>query len=118
MACAIQKRAGKGTVLLYDKVSGKFNELNTYIVDGTDYKGLAYQTIRDTLCDKYSTYRDTTDGIKILVFDWFEESDRVTNGWSEAAGDALFAALMDKQNSIDLGLSSFYWAQPRDGGEQ
>ena len=35
------------------------------------------------------------DGEKIIVFDWIEESDRPLNGYAEAAGDSLYANLLE-----------------------
>jgi hypothetical protein len=73
MAEAILDRAGKGSIFKYNPGDGKWHQ------------------------KAYS--KDPNDPSKeiVLIFDWYSESDRTFEGlgYSEAAGDALFAALKD-----------------------
>ena len=51
----------------------------------------------------------TKDGETILVFDWASESNNLTPGYSEAAGDALFAALLLGQKRGDFKLENLHF---------
>ena len=48
-------------------------------------------------------------GEKILVFDWIEESDRDINGYAEAAGDSLFASLIEGTIKGDWNLKHLHF---------
>lgn len=74
MALAIVKKHGKGTVKTYQKSTGRF-KTDTEVGVG---------------------------GETVLLFDWAAESDDNSHGYSEAAGDALFAALMMEQKKSKL----------------
>ncbi|OQA01696.1 MAG: hypothetical protein BWY70_00291 [Bacteroidetes bacterium ADurb.Bin408] len=71
MANGIVARAGGGTIRVYNKTTGNF-----------DYKsGSGMRTV--------------------LLFDWWDDSNDLHKGFSEGAGAALFAALM---NGYNMGL--------------
>jgi photosystem II stability/assembly factor-like uncharacterized protein len=73
MADAILNRTGNGTIKKYNKESGEFETIKTIGVGGET----------------------------ILLFDWAEESNFEGNGYTEAAGDAMFAALMKSKISLE-----------------
>ncbi|MCK4784088.1 MAG: DNRLRE domain-containing protein, partial [Desulfobacteraceae bacterium] len=81
MAQAIRDRAGAGRVRLYNKDTGEF-ELQSPSDD---------------------------HGETILVFDWAAESNQDYHGHSEAAGDALFAALIMGKQSADFSLDHLHF---------
>jgi len=81
MAEAIRTRAGEARILRYDKGSGIFAELPNY----------------------------DQQGEVILLFDWITESDNPTEGFSEAAADALFAALLLGEQNNDFILENFHF---------
>ena len=76
IASAILERAGKGKILRYNKATG------------------LYHTVKSI----------GTGGECILLFDWATESNNNVKGYSEAAGDALFASLIlgFKNSNFDL----------------
>lgn len=69
----IQRAGGNGCIRLYNKATGLFG-----------------------------TSQGCTNGEIVLIFNWAEESRIWEKGFSEAAGDALFAALMDPRNKLTL----------------
>jgi len=73
----VERTGGHGCILLYKKSSGNF------------------EVIPESQCSV---------GERVLLFDWAQESDLDTKGYSEAAADALFAALVtaEKQGLADL----------------
>ncbi len=81
MAQAIRVRAGGGKVMLYNKATGIFEVQQP--------------------SDNY--------GIKVLVFDWADESNQDHYGHSEAAGDALFASLIMGQQRGNFALESLHF---------
>lgn len=81
MAEAIRERADGGKVLKYDKSSGRFMSFDEY----------------------------NTDGEVILVFDWGTESNNFSHGYSEAAGDALFAALIQGELFEQFDLDNLHF---------
>ncbi|MBN2561793.1 MAG: DNRLRE domain-containing protein, partial [Phycisphaerae bacterium] len=81
MAQAIRLRAGLGRVLVYDRDTGVFE-----LEQPSDDAGEA-----------------------VLVFDWAAESNKEYHGYSEAAGDALFAALMMGGQSASFSLDHLHF---------
>lgn len=65
MANGICARAGSGTIRVYNKASGDFD------------------------------YKSGSGARTVLLFDWWEDSNDLNKGFSEAAGAALFSALMN-----------------------
>lgn len=80
MALEIIKKCGKGTIKIYDKSTGSF-KTDTEVGVG---------------------------GETVLLFDWAAESDDNSHGYSEAAGDALFAALMMEQKKGNVKLENLH----------
>lgn len=79
MANGICARAGSGTIRVYNKASGDF-----------DYKsGSGTRTI--------------------LLFDWWDDSNDLNEGYSEAAGSALFAALMNGYSNEVFNLDDLHF---------
>ena len=72
MAVAIGERAGRATIYLFK--DGRLYKKG-YIGGGAGPNGM--------------------QGENILMFDWIAESDRPIEGYAEAAGDSLFANLME-----------------------
>jgi hypothetical protein len=83
MAKAIRERAGMGKVLVYHKDSGAFKHLPDSPQDSS--------------------------GEVILVFDWEKDSNNFFYGYSEAAGDALFAALIKGEQNGDFDLNNLHF---------
>ncbi len=88
LASAIIKRAGKGVAFEYIPNTGKWSFLgNTYSYDGTIWDW----------DNNHSMPNNIDDGEIVLIFDWAVESAMTAGrggyGYSEAAGDAMFAAL-------------------------
>lgn len=83
MGSAIIERAGKGSLFLYNPDGGTW-----------EYIGNHYDKI-DGGSEKFSLIPTSSDqGEIVLVFDWYTESDdTIGMGYSEAAGDAMFASL-------------------------
>lgn len=81
MAQAIRIRSGGGKVMKYNKETGIFDVQQP--------------------SDEF--------GVKVLVFDWATESDQDCLGHSEAAGDALFAALIMGQRRGDFKLENLHF---------
>jgi hypothetical protein len=81
MAEAIRTRAGEARILRYNKSNGTFETLMGY----------------------------DEQGETILLFDWVIESDIVADGFSEAAGDALFAALLFGEQNNDFILGNIHF---------
>jgi hypothetical protein len=80
MALEIVKKHGKGTIKTYEKSTGRF-KTDTEVGVG---------------------------GETVLLFDWAAESDDNSHGYSEAAGDALFAALMIEQKKGNIKLENLH----------
>ena len=72
MGCAILDRAKQGGLYIYSKSTGAF-------------------VLQPNLCPTPMT---PGSGESVLIYDWVEDSNIGNRGFSEAAGDALFAALM------------------------
>ena len=84
MARAIRdNRPGKGKVMVYDKDTRSF--------------------------DPIGDPEDSDGGEVILVFDWVTESNNAYFGYSEAAGDALFAALLMGEQNEDFSLNNLHF---------
>jgi hypothetical protein len=97
MAEAIRRRAGKGQILFYrpdatDPLTGLWSSSSS--APGT--------------CDSVTVGDNDATGETILVVDWMAESWLVNNGWSEAAADALFAALLQGSRSGRFALSPLH----------
>ncbi len=92
MARAVGQRTGSATLGKYDSSTGGFN-LVTFSGDSPTIS---------------STPISPSAGETILVFDWKPESDKAAQGWSEAAGDALFAALIKLVGDLNA-LDDFQW---------
>ncbi len=76
----LQKANNKGCIKKYNKNTGKF----------------------DTKIDK-------GDGENILLFDWASESNFNIQGYSEAAGDALFSSLILGNKNNEFGLNNIHF---------
>jgi len=79
MANAIVKRAGSGVVRIYNKTTGNFDYVS----------GSGTRTV--------------------LLFDWWSDSNDFHKGFSEAAGDALFAALMKGKLQSNFNLDDLHF---------
>lgn len=81
LAEAIRTRAGTAKILKYNKTTGVFEALPNY----------------------------DSSGEIVLLFDWVSESDNPSSGFSEAAGDALFSALMLGEINGDFTLENLHF---------
>jgi len=79
MANAITNRAGSGVVRIYNKATGNFD------------------------------YENGSGTRTVLLFDWWDDSNDLHKGFSEAAGDALFAALMKGNLQNDFNLDDLHF---------
>lgn len=78
----IGRSGGEGCIRVYEKATGEFE---------TD-----------------SQYSNCSGGETILLFNWAEESNIFEKGYSEAAGDALFSALIAARNN-GVSLSNLHF---------
>lgn len=58
------------------------------------------QTYRKSTGDFVTVFGNCQSGEKVLIYDWAKESEVNMEGYSEAAGDALFAALMKRKGTL------------------
>ena len=75
MAVEIRDRIGGGRVLAYDKASGQLNDCTRRTCDDPPRQ-------------------DRPGDETFVVFDWADDSNELGSGFSEAAAEALFAALV------------------------
>ncbi len=83
MAKAILEKANNGNIYFYQKESGSFL--------------------------KIEEAGDSQNGENIILFDWADESIEFGNGSTEAAADALFAALIDGSRQQLFGLENLHF---------
>lgn len=81
MAYAIIERAGGGEILTYNKATGRYD-------------------VKTSLNNGYET---------VLLYDWARESNNITKGFSEAAGDALFSSLILGSKKGDFTLRNLHF---------
>ncbi len=81
----LQKANNKGCIRLYDKFSGNFKNLT----------------------DKCPN--PNGDGENILMFNWANESNFNSKGYSEAAGDALFSSLLMGNDKKEFDLNNIHF---------
>ena len=93
MAEAIRRRAGAGSVLVYNKSGNpRWTSYGEEFVSTGRYSGF-------TRFWQDSSPSAPGVGEAVLIFDWATESDFPGEGWSEAAADALVAALVEGQSN-------------------
>ena len=104
MASTIIKRAGKGNAFKYNPDTGRWNYLGNYYDPYTN----SWKHDNNALIPE-----SANEGEIVLIFDWYNESDIPASGYSEAAGDALFASLKSGRfyYSIndDLEMIDLFW---------
>lgn len=79
MANGICNRAGSGVVRIYNKTTGNFD------------------------------YKSGSGNRTVLLFDWWDDSNDLHKGFSEGAGAALFAALMNGYINNDFNLNELHF---------
>lgn len=95
LALAIRARLeGRGQILLYSKSSGRFEAVGGLGGDCSEV---------------FSPVSQDATGERILIFDWAKESNDNTEGYSEAAAEALVAALLASEQRGEIDLSELHF---------